>query len=72
MNIGSRIRLITAPSITVIIPFWGYPCALIKPLSPVDSTENIVPRRYILRYWSAYTYVSSLAPKRKSTGLLKM
>ena len=65
-------RLIIAPSITVIMPFFGYPCALIKPFRPVESTENTVPRRYILRYWSAYTYVSSLAPKRKSTGLLKM
>ncbi|MFR2511285.1 MAG: hypothetical protein ACLS9K_03580 [Lachnospira eligens] len=42
MNTGSRMRLIIAPSITVIMPFRISP-ALINPLSPVESTENIVP-----------------------------
>ena len=45
MKIGSRIRLMTAPSTTVIIPIFPKPWALIKGFIPRLIITGIVPAR---------------------------
>ena len=45
IRIGSRMILVPAPMMTVVMPTVEYPCALIKGFMPVAIMEKILPSR---------------------------
>ena len=47
MNTGSSTMLSTAPIITVFMPTFAKPCAVIKELRPSVICTKIVPRAYM-------------------------